>query len=283
MGCANTIREESYASSEPHNTETGNYETETITHADTVRNATNIVTAQYLETVQAFRGNEYVYEVQEELKGSVGCNSIYLITVEYVEASNAMPVSGENVILFLSKYSSVYYSHDDYIVMDIAEDTEEERSLISALSAENVAETNKSGHVFTRSTNLTDILAVTESIFVVSPKEIYVVGVKAPTTTYSCTVLSAIKGQPEFSEILVTFFNDTVTLGENYVVLLAARQEGGKVYTLSSPYSVLIAEEALETPELKPLLEKAQNVTAPDLPSEDEIHASEQSSLIVDP
>ena len=66
-------------------------------------------------------------------------------------------------------------------------------------------------------------------------------------------------------------------------MLLADHHKGGKIYTLSSPYSVLTEEEALQTPELKPLLEHAQEVTAPDLPTENEIYAGEQSFLAGNP
>jgi len=279
-GCSNSTREE-YQS--PTAISTGEYDIEPKGHEDTILNATNIVTAKFLETAQSFRGNEYVYEVEEELKGSIDCDTFFLITVEYVEASSAMPVTGENAILFLSKYSSVYNEHDNYILMDIAEDTESERHLITNLSSKSESPNSKSGHVFTRSENFADILAVTDSIFYVTPEEVYASGTTAPTTTYTCTVQASILGQPEFSEILITFFNNTVKVGEQYLVLLADHHEGGRIYTLSSPYSVLTMDEALEIPEVRPLLEKIQDITAPNLPTEDEIYAGEQSSLVTTP
>ncbi len=282
-GCAGSGREEVPPPAETHYSSTGDYDIEKKEHEDTVRNATNIVTANYVETVPSTQSNEYVYEVKEELKGTINSTTFHLITAEYGGDTHAMPITGENAILYLSKSGSVYREHDNYYLMDIAEDTESERRMILEISSEGESAVIGGGHVFTRSEDMADILAVTESIFLVTPKEVYVVGVTAPTTTYTCTVQSAIQGQPEFSEILITFFNDTVTIGERYLVLLADHHKGGKIYTLSSPYSVLTEEEALQTPELKPLLEHAQEVAAPDLPTENEIDAGEQSFLAGNP
>lgn len=226
-------------------------------HEDHIRSAANIVTARYVETVQSFRGDEYVYEVREELKGSAGDGPLHVITSEYVILPSAMPVSGENVILFLSGYDSVYQDHVLYTLMDIAEDTEAERELIASLCADVAPDPAGGGRKFTRSDDIEDILEVTESIFFVRPEEVFVVGTQAPTTTYTCTVLSWLRGEPEFSEILITFFNDTVTIGGRYLVLLAEHRERSRIYTLSSPYSVMTQDEAAQIPELRALLEEA--------------------------
>jgi hypothetical protein len=238
-------------------------------HEDIVLGSTNIVTARYVETVQAFRGDEYVYEVREELKGSAGGEPLHVITSGYVSLPSAMPVSGEDVILFLSGYDSVYQEHVLYILTDIAEDTEDERSLIASLCSGGAPNHDEDGRKFTRSDDIGDILAVTESIFFVRPEEVFVVGTQAPTTTYTCTVLARLRGEPdiyeelglpvdpEFSEILIPFFNDTVTIGGRYLVLLAEHRERSKIYTLSSPYSVMTQEEAALIPELREIMEKA--------------------------
>ncbi|MCR5648527.1 MAG: M56 family metallopeptidase, partial [Oscillospiraceae bacterium] len=238
-------------------------------HEDIVLGSTNIVTARYVETVQAFRGDEYVYEVREELKGSAGGGPLHVITSGYVDLPSAMPVSGDDVILFLSGYDSVYQEHVLYILTDIAEDTEAERSLIASLCAGGAPDHDEDGRKFTRSDDIGDILEVTESIFFVRPEEVFVVGTQAPTTTYTCTVLARLRGEPdpaevlgitadpEFSEILIPFFNDTVTIGGRYLVLLAEHRERSKIYTLSSPYSVMTQEEAAQIPELRAILEEA--------------------------
>lgn len=238
-------------------------------HEDIVLGSTNIVTARYVETVQAFRGDEYVYEVREELKGSAGGEPLHVITSGYVDLPSAMPVSGEDVILFLSGYDSVYQEHVLYILTDIAEDTEAERSLIASLCAGGAPDHDEDGRKFTRSDDIGDILEVTESIFFVRPEEVFVVGTQAPTTTYTCTVLARLRGEPdpaevlgisadpEFSEILIPFFNDTVTIGGRYLVLLAEHRERSKIYTLSSPYSVMTQAEAAQIPELRAILEEA--------------------------
>ncbi|MBR5113772.1 MAG: PT domain-containing protein [Oscillospiraceae bacterium] len=238
-------------------------------HEDIVLGSTNIVTARYVETVQAFRGDEYVYEVREELKGSAGGGPLHVITSGYVDLPSAMPVSGDDVILFLSGYDSVYQEHVLYILTDIAEDTEAERSLIASLCAGGAPDTAEDGRIFTRSDDIGDILEVTESIFFVRPEEVFVVGTQAPTTTYTCTVLSRLRGEPdiyeelglpvdpESSEILIPFFNDTVTIGERYLVLLAEHHERSRIYTLSSPYSAMTQEEAALIPELRAILEEA--------------------------
>lgn len=276
-GCNRKDGTEPQTPAETHQAAAAGYDMATSEHADRIRTATNIITADYLETVETFRGNEYVYEVREELKGSADGAKLYIMTVEYVDVSKAMPIPGNNIILFLSKYSSVYYEHDSYILIDIADDTESERTAIRELSSENETPAEKSGHTFTRSADIADIVAATESVFLVMPKEVYVVGATAPTITYTCTVQAAIQGQPEFSEILITFFQDTVTIGEEYLVLLADHRKGGRIYTLSSPYSVFSTESARQIPELKALLEQAQEVTAPNLPTDAETYAAEQS------
>ena len=238
-------------------------------HEDIVLGSTNIVTARYVETVQAFRGDEYVYEVREELKGSAGGEPLHVITSGYVSLPSAMPVSGEDVILFLSGYDSVYQEHVLYILTDIAEDTEDERSLIASLCSGGAPDAPEAARKFTRSDDIGDILEVTESIFFVRPEEVFVVGTQAPTTTYSCTVLSRLRGEPdpyeemgltvppEFSEILITAFKDSMTVGERYLVLLAEHRDRSKIYTLSSPYSVMTQEEAALFPELRAILEQA--------------------------
>lgn len=240
-----------------------------LTHEDVVLGATNIVTARYVETAQVFRGDEYVYEVREELKGAVGGGTVNVMTVGYVSLPAAMPVSGENVVLFLERYSSVYWEHDVFFLLDIAEDTEAERSLIASLCAGGAPDTAEDGRKFTRSDDIADILAVTESIFFVRPEKVLVVGTQAPTTTYTCTVLSRLRGEPdiyeelglpvdpESSEILIPFFNDTVTIGERYLVLLAEHRERSRIYTLSSPYSAMTQEEAALIPELRAIMEEA--------------------------
>ena len=207
--------------------------------------------------------------MREELKGSAGGGPLHVITSGYVSLPSAMPVSGEDVILFLSGYDSVYQEHVLYILTDIAEDTEAERSLIASLCSGGAPNHDEDGRKFTRSDDIGDILAVTESIFFVRPEEVFVVGTQAPTTTYTCTVLARLRGEPDpaevlgisvdpaFSEILIPFFNDTVTIGGRYLVLLAEHRERSRIYTLSSPYSVVTQEEAALIPELREIMEKA--------------------------
>lgn len=228
--------------------------------------SSHIVDAEYL----GVENGELLFEVTNTYKGRFeDSDPIYVLPFEDGEETREDAYQiGSSYMLFLRKYSHVYWEHDYYAQTDCIhmpesdeawEKTHEETAALlkdSKYSAEVAAV----GNPFTTSLVVSDVLKVSENIFVVKIDGIDGVSTVQPTTVYYATVVKTIRNQPANNgEIMLTLFNGTVEVGKEYVVLVNHSSETSLIYTLASKNSVFTVEEAEAIPELKELLKNAKD------------------------
>lgn len=228
--------------------------------------ATHIVDAKYVGEYQSEYGNELMFKPVKLLKGEINTNDEKTIYVQ-PESEQDVVVYKENemYMLFLEKNSSVYYEHDKYVQINNIKVSANDHNwdpyhdqAQTILDKHSDTVPSSYGSEYTHSTNINDILEVSENIFVVKIKDVYSKSNIAPTTVYQSSVIKTIRNTPSDSgNILITLFNDTVNIGDEYVVLLADATDSAPVYTLSSKNSVYTLEEAQAIPELEMLLNDA--------------------------
>ena len=234
--------------------------------SQTVLLSSHIVDAEYL----GVENGELLFEVTNTYKGRFeDSDPIYVLPFEDGEETREDAYQiGSSYMLFLRKYSHVYWEHDYYAQTDCIhmpetdeawEKTHEETAALlkdSKYSAEVAAV----GNPFTTSLAVSDALKVAENIFVVEIDSIDGVSTVQPTTVFYATVVKTIRNQPANNgEIMLTLFNDTVEVGKEYVVLVNHSSETSKIYTVASRNSVFTVEEAEAIPELKELLANAKD------------------------
>ena len=177
---------------------------------------------------------------------------------------------GKNYMLFLEKHISVYYDYDIYaqtgqVYMPEGrhnwEATHAETKKLLA-TVKNTAY-DAVGIRFTTSEKMKDVVDSADGVFVVRvDKRWGNVPKTSFTTQYRCSVTKTLKGEPNNQGYLViTFFNDTVELGKEYVVLINSAETKSFFYGLASKNSLFTLEEAEEIPELKVLLDQAEDYT----------------------
>lgn len=241
---------------------------------------THIVDAEFLGYHYGVN-DELVFRVIKTYKGSFAAKN----EVIYVQELNsnwrldpgeeAVYEIGKQYMLFLEKFTSVYY-HDLYgqcgeiYLPETDEDWEkihkETQELLNAgTSRDQITAGNdlQTGIPYTDSTEINAILRQSSSVFVVEPESVFLVPEGNITTVYRCKVTQTITGTPNNNgSILIPFFNDTVEIGEKYIVMLNSGGTGSEVYALASMDAVFALEEAAEVPELSALLEEAVDYSA---------------------
>lgn len=252
--------------------------------------STNIVDAEYSGVYTSEYGRELLKFIPLTiLKGNIASNIIYVQPfLESITNSSTEYSVGSTYMLFLEKNSSVYYEYDIYVQLGeltISSDAEywEQYHLQTQSSLLEFPDLAPLGYgiAYTKSTNIRDILRVTDNIFEVNIVEEYAKSEIAPTTVYRCNVIKTIMNTPvDSGNILLTLFNGTVEVGNAYVVMLADATETANIYTLSSLNSVYTLEEAATIPELAELLDNAAIYeTIPNTITDDEIFADEQAAI----
>ena len=243
-----------------------------------IAKCTHVIAAEYAGRVPAYYDEELEFIPVEVLKGTVEEPSVHLQAGSTYFRYNKEPEVGEAVILVGNRHTSIYYPHDIYTVGAILKDTPEERKRIEAvLRTAPPVERTHYGPEITYSDDIEDILAVTGLVFLVEPTVVTDHGVYAPTVFCKCRVLQAYVGQPIYSDINIVFFEDTVAVGNEYLVLVN-QIDNGNIYNLSSRNSVYTVEEAMKIDELRALMGSAEPVTAPQPPTEEEILAAEAAA-----
>src|SRR5699024_7591195 len=177
---------------------------------------------------------ELIFKPLHVLKGELDTNDndevLYVQPLsEALEEKISNHKNSKSSLLFLQKNSSVYYDHDKYVQLNglhltsnQAEWEEEYENVQDSLKTIADDSPSSDGVKFTDSTELEEILSVSENIFLVKIAGIYAESAVAPTTVYHSHVTEVIKNTPaNDGDILITFFNDTVEIGEEYLVLLA--------------------------------------------------------------
>ena len=183
---------------------------------------------------------------------------------------------GDRVVLLANRHISVYYSHDIYTVAGALNTEAADKARVDSLLADAPSpERAYYGEEYADSSDLGEILGMTECAFVVEVSALQDKGRTAPSVVGNCRVEQCLLGEPVYRDIRIVFFQHTVEAGKQYLVLL--RDVEG-LYTLSSRNSVYPLEEAWEIPELWTMLEKAKGVDAPEEPTEEEILAAERQA-----
>ncbi|MCL1822687.1 MAG: hypothetical protein FWG44_00635 [Oscillospiraceae bacterium] len=233
-----------------------------LSFEEIVSGATHILDAEYIGVYPVKREMLLMFKPNRLIKGDVKDNIIHIAfelsigqgveDIKYTE--------GENYLLFIDRNRSVYREHDIYTergadcISSKSEDWEKvhEQTFDLMTKFKNTAP-EVYGAEFTFSTSITDILKVSPNIFEVEITEVEAKSMIVPVTSYICTVTEVIQGTSFVPKsIYLSLFNDTVKVGETYIVLLSD-SSANPVYALSSRNSVYTREKALKIPELKAL------------------------------
>lgn len=253
------------------------------------QHSTNIILAKYNETiitepVKGYPVIEYLFSVVSQLKGKIDEDEIF---VRVTSRDNAPYISTEafldrsEQLLLLSKKASVYQPHDYYLLNgnNAADDIGNIDTFADEITAVDLSAQHAPRIDFTRSDNMDDVMSVSENIFEIEITDTYLEGRYAPTTTYRCSVKNVIRGLASSSDILITFFNDTVEVGKSYIVLLPYEDADCKLYSLSSPEkSVYTLKEAAQISQINSVMaSRSSSGNVPPAPKTDaEIFADAQ-------
>lgn len=211
----------------------------------------------------------YVFEVPKLV-------SLESTDVRYVSSSYIYE-PGQSYLLVLERNVSIYYEHDRYNLLgdiyiplaNVSNSLMYNESLFSHAEALSITSTQASnidsyigevisasenvgidyyGSSFTTSEQISDILAGSSCVYTVDVNNLMVEGELNNSETYLCTVTNVYKGElaPEEIEegILIVFFKDSVSAGEEYLVMLNRVDENSRIYTLSSYNSIFSLDNA---------------------------------------
>ncbi|MBQ7064053.1 MAG: hypothetical protein IJM90_04085 [Firmicutes bacterium] len=175
-------------------------------------------------------------------------------------------VQNGKYMLFLERNQSVYYDYDLFVQLGEKALPEQDASWDAYhVKARTIAEQTAAitpavyGVPYSKDTELEAVIGFSSNIFVVNVMDVYAESDITSTTVYNCRVTQVIKGEPDPDRsILITLFNDSVRVGEDYLMLLADAAKTEPVYTLSSRQnSVFTIAEAESITSLEQLLQQA--------------------------
>ena len=237
-----------------------------LNYQEIVSQATHILNAEYLGTETTEYGTELMFRPSTLYKGEIEDEIIYVsLFLDEDKRQEANYDPGTCYLLFLEKNKSVYDEHDKYVQLGelYIPETEEAwnvyyEEMQTAIETERSVAPESYGNEFTDSGNIKEVLAIANHIFLIEVESVYVESTKAPTTVYECRVKKTILNPPlQEGSIFITFYNDTVEIGSEYVVLLSDATKTAPIYTLASRQGVYTWEEAEQIAELAELLEEA--------------------------
>lgn len=175
---------------------------------------------------------------------------------------------GIEYILVLSKISSVYFEDTYQIIGDTFIELDDKGDIVEyqryhkeeqiqyasvddfANYALTVVDPEKErpiiGVAYTDSKSLQDIVNVTQYAVTVVISDIYKELPSKEWDIYLCKVTETFRGVTE-ADVLVLIFKDTVTIGNEYLLLLNKENESSSTYSLSSVYSVVDVETQRES------------------------------------
>ncbi|MCI8627801.1 MAG: hypothetical protein HFI40_16280 [Lachnospiraceae bacterium] len=237
-----------------------------LSYPEMVSQATHILNAEYLGMETTEYGTELMFRPSTLYKGEIEDEIIYVsLFLDEDKRQEANYDPGTCYLLFLEKNKSVYDEHDKYVQLGelYIPETEEAwnvyyEEMQTAIETERSVAPESYGNEFTDSGNIKEVLAIANHIFLIEVESVYVESTKAPTTVYECRVKKTILNPPlQEGSIFITFYNDTVEIGSEYVVLLSDATKTAPIYTLASRQGVYTWEEAEQIAELAELLEEA--------------------------
>jgi len=240
-------------------------DSEKLTPEETIDRATHIIDGEFIGVSETSRFNLLVFRPERAIKGSLDEDAkerIYVVSYSELN-KNREPTykEGETYMLCLEKHVSVYYEHDQYVLLedlvlnerDELWETYHEKASAAAKDASGISEY---GVPFISSEDMEEVLEFSTNILVVRIGDVYAGGASDFTVSHHCSIEKTLKGNSnDTKDIVITFFKNTVNIGEEYVVLLADASDTAPVYTLASrSTSVFPVEEAYVDPALAELL-----------------------------
>lgn len=238
----------------------------TLEDTEIVVRSTHIIEAEYVGRDP--EGEEF-FRPLRVIKGDAGEKNELWVT-----AVSEPCEKGETYLLFLEKNISVYYEHDKYVSLGdhmISQQSDSwgayQQLIRDCLrDGDGSADVSYYGVPYIDSSDVAAVAEFSSNIFVVEVENVYGQSSGNPTAVYSCSVVKTIRNTPvtiDSSHILITLFNGTVSIGEQYVVLLGDAADTAPVYTLSSKGASLYAiRDAEAIPVLNELLSQAKDYPA---------------------
>ena len=243
-----------------------------------VDQATHILDAKYIGEYNVYKDHYlHMFEPVEVYKGELTGDeaSVIYVTTDSVEDIIGIDqeaiidgedtlVEGETYFLITQKYRSVYKEHSVFTCNDakVWSEKYEDWNLIHDKVKSIMDEGNDAGITviwtpYTESEDIGEIIDFASNIFIVHVLRDLGESDIGPTSMYDVKVKTPIKNTPNGDgDITITFFNDTVEVGHDYIVMLGEVEEYSLIYPLASrENSVFPVEEIDEIPELKALVE----------------------------
>jgi len=240
----------------------------TYTFPEIVERSSHIVDAEFLGA----EGRKLHFRVTNIYKGSIeNPESIFVERFDWGYGFNLVSYNvGTTYMLCLTHHPTVY-KQDCYAQMGrfYLPESKEVWDKVHAKIDVMMQDSKYSADVaykcnpYTTSMEVADALEVANYFFVVRVDEKVNENEFHGTELYRCIILRTIGKRPNFrptrNEIYLDLFADTVESGTEYLVLLSKDNSSGQAISLASPNSVFTLEEAEAIPELKQLLEKAED------------------------
>ena len=262
-GCGNSEAVEENPG-EPNLTEISR---KTLTEDEVILQATHAVEAVFEGEAENDLGKkELIFTVEDVHKGNLEDKDKGELHVQPLqgEGDEYEFVEDSKYLLFLEKHISVYSDCDVYVLFKdlIVSDTDENwgEYINKAEAASSDSGPSSYGVDYIGSTEIEDIAAFAENIFVIKLKDILNEN-NDGTTVFVAEVTKTIKNEPlEKEDVYVRLFDEKGELGNEYLVFLGDATETYPVYVLASKVnSIFSIEEAEGSHFLKNLLKTANN------------------------
>lgn len=247
---------------------------------EVVERATHVVDAVYIGKNNGSSLKDDIFQVKTIYKGRIDtvdeAELHVLLTEAHPEGTNL--VAGQTYNLCLEKNFSVYYDYNHYVQIgrivsqtDIKDWNDYHDMIDNTMKEIQMTNPEAYGVPFADSTlPIKDIIDFSSNIFIVEIKGVYAESQIQDTTVYYCTVKKTAKNEPtNGGGILITLFNNSVEVGEEYLVLLADASDTAPIYTLSAKSkSIFSLAEVNSIPELNIICNEAKEYQATNLNAE---------------
>ena len=252
------------------------------TPEEAMANATHIINARYEKKEiygwHGYQGYYYVFEPVSIIKGTLEESDrkkiIVVPIMETIDDNNIDKQDpfepGTLYLLCLEKHKGVYSEYNKYCqlskwtVSEKDEDWNDYQNKALVISKDTNSTPDYYGTPYTESQNVKEIADYATAVFVVRIDSVFTEGYISPTTVYRCTVTKTARNTPNNGgKILITLFNNTVQIGEEYLILLAEVSEGSKIYALAARENAVFSlDEVAENTVIAELYAQAEEYTA---------------------
>ncbi len=263
-----------------------------------INRAHYVVEARCIETYSDKLHTYAVFETLINIKGEVKeesfilrANRRALVYVDdlykYMEDYSRQYSVGEEYLLVMNRYISVYNEYDYYTLIGgihIPKDALEESymfgygplsetaenkdclnagydnfiSYVKGLVKENPTGTEDNGTDYIRSEKLEDIVGETKTILKIKMGFHHVVGMDSDREFCYCTVVDVLKGTATKEEVQILFPAGIAVTDDEYLVMLYSRIEDSGYYTMSSKNSVYRWDDTEKVEKIIELIEQSE-------------------------